>query len=296
MFACAPNDVAVARILVGAVLNSTITDAAQPVPSNRTSTPQPCHSSPSRKTAPATRPVPQHDPETSEPTSRQPPQLVLITATDHESRMTTREVLREFSRRQRPPGFRLDLSPRSDAWEHLLATLTDLQPRTILIIAGAEDAARLVRSIRQSQSQSPQPNRLPAPVIFGSPTMGRTRFLEIAETAADGVIFPSLTAIPNIANTNTDTDSFIQTFTAARGHPPDYAAILAYDATRLLIAAVRQAGPNRDRVRRALISLSPYEGIGGKITFDGTGQNTRDNLHLATIRQGRMQLFSAQPN
>jgi hypothetical protein len=76
--------------------------------------------------------------------------LALLTVTDHESRMTTREVLREFSQRQRPPDFRFEVQTGAHNIVRQLAALTEARPDVILIVAGAEDAARLVRAVRGS--------------------------------------------------------------------------------------------------------------------------------------------------
>jgi branched-chain amino acid transport system substrate-binding protein len=256
MFACAPTDVAVARALVGEILQ--------------------CAGEKARA-----------DDESG---VRGQPPLAVLTATDHESRMTAREVFRELSRRQRPPDFRHDLSTHSGALEHLLSTLAEIKPRIILIIAGAEDAARLVRAIRDERR--PWSQALSSTAILGSQAMARTLFLELAGTAAEGVRFP-LPAVPDADDAVTR--DFIQRFTAERGHRPDYAAILTYDATRLLLDAIQETGPNRSRIRNALAGLSPWTGIGGSICFDGTGQNTRTNIPLATIRAGRVTALSDLP-
>ena len=84
---------------------------------------------------------------------------------------------------------------------------------------------------------------------------------------------------------------FVERFRAERGHAPDYTAALTYDATRLVIETIRAAGPNRARIREALQQLSPWPGVAGLIRFDGTGQNTRTNLSLGTIRNGRVVAF-----
>jgi branched-chain amino acid transport system substrate-binding protein len=253
MFACAPSDVAVARVLANEIL--------------------------------------EFDVRGGSPSPRAPFRLVLLTATDHESRMTSREVLQEFSRRQRLPDFRLELSTRAGALDHLLTTLAEIEPQVMLIVSGAEDAARLVRAIRDDTRSGN--SALWSAAIFGSQAMGRTRFLELAGDAAEGVRFPLL-AVP--APDDAGAVEFIEAFTAARGHAPDYAAILTCDATRLLLAAIREAGPNRDRVRSALTGLSPWTGMGGTIRFDGTGQNTRDQLALATIRRGCLEWTTNGPN
>ncbi|MCL4178302.1 MAG: ABC transporter substrate-binding protein [Verrucomicrobia bacterium] len=244
MFACAPSDVAVARVLVDAVLATL---------------------------------------------EGQQGRLALLTATDHESRMTTREVLREFLKRQRPPDFRFEVPPGAADITRQLSALADARPAVVLLIAGVEDSARLARAIRSlSAPTATHPSLYPAPPLFASQSAARTRFRELAGDAAEGISFPLLAAARGC--TATDAARFTEAFLAAREHPPDDAALLTYDATRLLLEAIRQAGPNRDRVRAALAALSPWQGIAGVIHFDGTGQNTRTNLGMATLRNGCLEL------
>jgi branched-chain amino acid transport system substrate-binding protein len=208
--------------------------------------------------------------ELQNPSSR----LVLLSVTDHESRMITGEVLKEFSRRGRLPDFRFEAPPGVNEVTTQMSALREAKPTAILIIAGVEDTARLVRTARE---------KVPAAILFGSQAMGRTRFGQLAGPAADDVRFPLLFT-PNLADTNSK--CFIDCFTTEHGYAPDYAAALTYDATRLLIDAICQAGPSRAQIREALAQLSPWTGIAGSISFDGTGQNTRSNICLGTIRHG----------
>ncbi|HYG34497.1 MAG TPA: ABC transporter substrate-binding protein, partial [Clostridia bacterium] len=101
--------------------------------------------------------------------------------------------------------------------------------------------------------------------------------------AAEGVRFPLL-YVPDPGDTNAT--YFLERFSAEHHRPPDYTAALTYDATRLLIEAIRRAGLNRSRIREMLIELSPWTGIAGRIHFDGTGQNQRNNLCMGTIQNG----------
>jgi branched-chain amino acid transport system substrate-binding protein len=199
---------------------------------------------------------------------------VLLATTDHESRMTAREVTRELTRLGRRPDFRYDVPAGAVNIANQLQAATVAKPAVVLVIAGAEDAARLVREVRE---------KLGTTTIFGSQSMSRGRFLELAGPAAEGVRFPLL-FVPSFADTNAT--HFIARFTAAHHHPPDYTAALTYDATRLLVDAIRRAGPNRARIREALAQLSPWPGIVGPIHFDGTGQNTRTNICMGTVRNG----------
>jgi ABC-type branched-subunit amino acid transport system substrate-binding protein len=260
MYSCAPSDTAIARALVEGVLGAV-----------------------------------------AGPDSK----VVLLTCTDHESRMTSREVLQEFSRRGRLPDFRFELPPGARALGKHLSALERAKPSALVIIADVEDSARLVQALRrelpwfsgacQPSGGSIVPHSAPEPVpaspdpsvsgclLFGSHAMGRTRFLELAGDAAEGVRFPLL-CDPDRADPAGA--RFLARFAAERRRAPDYAAILAYDATRMLVEAVRRAGPNRARVRETLARLSPWPGLAGPIHFDGTGQNTRADIRLVRIQNG----------
>ena len=200
--------------------------------------------------------------------------LALLSCTDHESRMAAREVLKELSRRGHLPDFRFEAPSGAHAIPQQMAALAEARPRAVVIIAGAEDAARLVSAVR---------DRVPLAVLFGGHALGRARFGELAGRAAEGVRFPLL-FVPKYGDAVTA--RFLDRFMAEHQRPPDYTAALSYDATRLLLAAIRHAGPNRARIRESLAQLSPWPGIAGPICFDGTGQNTRTNVCMGTIRHG----------
>jgi branched-chain amino acid transport system substrate-binding protein len=266
MFSCAPGDPVIARVLVDSILATSASSTAA-----------------GSVTAPMATPT--------------GTKLALFAGTDHESRMTARAVLREFSRRGRAPDFRFDVPPGASDLARHLSALEAAQPDIVLVIAGPEDAARLVRAIRAAggkpSSTGPAPafasgeadrhHRPAGPVVFGSHALSRVRFLELAGPAAEGVRFPMLFAP---GPTDAVAARFIEAFGRSRGHAPDYTAALVYDATRLLLEAARRAGPNRARLREALVQLSPWSGVAGVVCFDGTGQNTRRNLGMGTIRNG----------
>jgi ABC-type branched-subunit amino acid transport system substrate-binding protein len=64
--------------------------------------------------------------------------------------------------------------------------------------------------------------------------------------------------------------------------------MFAYDATRLVIEAIRRAGPNRARIRLALAEPAWPANVPGAIQFDGTGQNRRSAIALGMIRDGQV--------
>jgi ABC-type branched-subunit amino acid transport system substrate-binding protein len=200
--------------------------------------------------------------------------LALVSCTDHDSRMTVRAVRRELSRRGRLPDLQFEVPSGGVSLARQQAELTDARPALVLVIASPEDAARWVTVVREAA---------PAARVVGGPNLGRARFRELAGTTADGIWFPQLLAGDPRAP---EQARFTTRFLGERGHRPDYAAVLTYDATRLLIEAIHQAGPNRARIRDTLAQFPPWPGLAGTIRFDGTGQNTRTDLCMGTLAAG----------
>jgi ABC-type branched-subunit amino acid transport system substrate-binding protein len=66
---------------------------------------------------------------------------------------------------------------------------------------------------------------------------------------------------------------FERRYEARTGTVPSLAAAEVYDAVRLLAAGLREAGPNRARLRDSLAKVSNFAGASGIISFDGAGNN-----------------------
>ncbi len=211
--------------------------------------------------------------------------LALISTTDHESRMTTRAVIHELSRRQHPPDFHFELTPHRSDFGGVLSSLHQTEPAVVIIIANLPDSAHLVRAVqRREPGNAPDgPASLP-PTVFGGPAMARSEFQELAGRFCEGVCFPLLGFV-DLAQP--EAQRFVEGFVTERQHLPDYAALLTYDATRLLLRALSETGPNRSQLRATLSQLTPWTGIAGTIDFDRTGQNRRAGVGLATWRSGR---------
>ncbi len=88
----------------------------------------------------------------------------------------------------------------------------------------------------------------------------------------------------------------VQTFVAAYkrkfdGAVPDGNAALAYDATKLLAAAVVRVGADRVKIREHLASLrEPFAGVTGPIRFRPDGDPIGKNIVMTRVRQGVLQV------
>lgn len=121
--------------------------------------------------------------------------------------------------------------------------------------------------------------------VFGSHRTIGDELITLAGPAAEGfeAVFPY---DPH------RTDPAWQEFTAryeARFHEkPDHFAALAYDAMRILLAAICRAGLNKGRIRDALTATQAYKGVTGDMVFDPNCKNIA-SLFLAHVRNGTIE-------
>lgn len=198
--------------------------------------------------------------------------FALITTTDHDSRAATVELRGSLGARGIGPLYHVEIEPGSASLDGIADRVATDRSVAVVILAGAVDSARLVAALR---------DRRKGLALFGGSSMGRTAFLETAGAAADGVRFPLVcdpTSLSGEAGRELE---------SRLGRPVDCVTAQAYDATRLLIAAVRQAGLNRARIRDAIEDLSPWSGVAGTIEWNTVGQNLR-GARMATVTDGRI--------
>lgn len=184
---------------------------------------------------------------------------VLLSSTGHDSRLMTAEFLAEADRRGRLPYRRIEFAPSSHRLAYHAGRAAELEADTIVVLAGITDSAAIVKELRK---------RKPDRKIYGGPALGRSRFLEDAGKAADGVRFP----LP-LGNSENSL--------------PDFAAAHASDAVSMLVQAIRNSGLNRERIRDELARMTPWTGVTGTIQWDDLRRNQR-TVKLGTISRGKV--------
>lgn len=178
--------------------------------------------------------------------------FALLSATDHDSRAFVTELKTAFARQHVAPVLHVEFE---DA-RHSSAVAERIAPvaaSAVVLVATAEQSSALMAAVRQAGFTG---------VIYTPPNLAG----HAAEDPLHNTIAPVLGRIG---------PDFRSAFLAAYGQQPDYAAVHAYDAANLVIAAIRRAGLNRARVRDAVRDLSPYDGASGRIEWDALGQNRR---------------------
>jgi ABC-type branched-subunit amino acid transport system substrate-binding protein len=183
---------------------------------------------------------------------------------------------------QLPDGFALEAQPAD------VAALAE----ELLQAEGAVDAVITVTagSIPITQASNPPPAGLiwlgdaaggarlagqlpPGAVLVGGPELGSPVFAGRAGAAASGVRW--LSAGPDVAALPAD---FVAAYQELAGAPPSPQAVLAYDATNLLLDAIARAGASGARLDRravldalAALGAAGWHGLSGPVTWQSAG-------------------------
>jgi ABC-type branched-subunit amino acid transport system substrate-binding protein len=138
------------------------------------------------------------------------------------------------------------------------------------------EGALILKQMRASGLQIP---------IFGPSYLVSSQLIEFAGTAAEGFI---ATSVLNPERASMRWRDFEKNYRNRFGESPDAYASYAYDGVNLLIVAIEQAGPNRERIAGTLSRnrLNSYEGASGQLSFDGNLNNITP-LVMARVEGGK---------
>lgn len=143
----------------------------------------------------------------------------------------------------------------------------------VIFIASTEDAG--LSFLRELKRQGH-----PAAAIGGD---GWTGIVRDPATAAGAYVGTPFTP----ADPRSAVRRFVDTFRARYGRDPDANAALGYDATRVVAAAIEQAGLERRAIRDRLASLdarSAHAGVTGSIRFAISGDPVDKGIVMTRVR------------
>ncbi|HSW50299.1 MAG TPA: ABC transporter substrate-binding protein [Bryobacteraceae bacterium] len=165
--------------------------------------------------------------------------LTLVSATDHDSRAFSGELRKAMGGLGIVPAFHFEFDAGQGA-EAAAARARDAS--AVVLIAGPDDSARFLRALRTPGFGGR---------VYAAHWVARRGALEEAE----GVVFPYPLESP-------------------RAGFPDYAAAYAYDATTMVVEAVRKGGLNRVKIYDAIRAASLARNL--------------PPVRIATVRGGRV--------
>jgi branched-chain amino acid transport system substrate-binding protein len=124
------------------------------------------------------------------------------------------------------------------------------------------------------------------------------KFIQLAGPAANGVVFPTgriivANAIPNSDPQKKTLLAYSAQFKKAYGKDADHFGGHAYDATWLVVSALRKVGDNPGKIRTQIENTKKFVGIGGVFNFSAKDHNGlgKEAFVMVQIRNGKWTLL-----
>jgi branched-chain amino acid transport system substrate-binding protein len=150
----------------------------------------------------------------------------------------------------------------------------------VMMLASSVDSIVIAQQIRKESAQ--------LPILSGACGIAQRDLLQLAGKSSEGMIF---TLPVNSQSTAPAYQTFKDSFFKRYNYPPTYAAVLSYDATQLILAALKKNSDSKS-LRKTIKSITSFDGLQGPINLDNFGDPNR-NLFVLRFRDGREEVLSA---
>lgn len=165
-----------------------------------------------------------------------------------------------------------------------LTNIKKLNPQAVLCWAIPPSASIFTKNYRDLELTMP---------LIHSHGIGNKKFIELAGDTANGVIFPVGKLL--VAETLPDTDpqkvvlvDYAKNFEAKFGARNTFGGH-AWDAIKIVVAAIEKAGPDRTKIRDEIEKTQNFNGISGVFNMSPTDHNglTLDSMVMVEIKDGK---------
>lgn len=155
-----------------------------------------------------------------------------------------------------------------DFTAHLLSLKNSGAEIMVVYAPNPEDVALIQRQYRQ----------LGSPFKYiGSPSSQMKDCLNLSRDAAEGLLAVA-DFVPGQSEVN---NRYAAAYKKAYKEEYDTTAAWTYDGLNILVAAIKKAGENRDKIREAILATQGYKGVLGTFNFTSNG----DGLHEVSVVQ-----------
>lgn len=196
--------------------------------------------------------------------------VLLVTERDHDGRVGG-EAFQDAARKLRAPDpDHLEVSSSAVEIDSVVGRFNVQPPEAMVVWTGSEIAERLLERIWETKIHAPV-------YLCHKAAQESTRLRGIGppgpreqESPKDADLWVAASRGNELSPLRKD---FEWRYVARTGMLPTTGAFETYDAVRLVVIALRKAGPNRTRLRDRLARVSNFSGVSGTISFDGNGND-----------------------
>ncbi|PLX39809.1 MAG: branched-chain amino acid ABC transporter substrate-binding protein [Deltaproteobacteria bacterium] len=165
-----------------------------------------------------------------------------------------------------------------------LTTIINAKPDFIFLPDNYNQVALIVKQANQLGWSGP---------IMGADAWGSSELMELCGDLCKGYYFSTHYAAKGAKGA---TKEFIDRYTAKYGEVPDDVAALTWDATRIVLKGIQQAGEltgklskDREAIRDGLSSITKFDGITGSMSFDEQGDPVKCAVVVKITDEGEFE-------
>jgi branched-chain amino acid transport system substrate-binding protein len=165
-----------------------------------------------------------------------------------------------------------------------LTTVKNATPDGVVLISYYNDAAQIAQQLRAQG--------LTYPIVADAASYS-PEFIKLGGTAVEGV-YMSTQFFP--ADTRPEVQSFVKAFKAKYNQEPGLFSAIAYDAMKIIAAAIAKGGPDRKAIHDALGQLKDVPSIiYGKLTFNENRRVSNPSQTKIIIKNGQFVVWDGKP-
>jgi branched-chain amino acid transport system substrate-binding protein len=182
-----------------------------------------------------------------------------------------------------------EYGPKDASMESQLTNIKGTNAQAVICWGTPPGPAIVAKNMKQLSMTMP---------LICSHGVANATFLSVAGEAANGVVLPAgrLIVVDQIAKSNLQKkvlEEYAKRYQAEFGKPADTFGGHAWDAVHIIVRALREAGPDRAKIRTAIERTRGYVGTGGVFNFSAKDHNglTKDAFVLVVVRDGKWTLL-----
>ena len=205
--------------------------------------------------------------------------IVVLRGNSRPGRMGVRPFVDAVRRLGHPVLQEINFKEGDRTFDTQVAVIKQANPQAVVFWGNAAETGPAAAQLRAAGVKA---------AFYGFDRLVDPDFVKLAgPAAAEG----ATAAFPfNPEKTDPAWTNFVARFQKCYGMKPDIYAAYGYDGAQILIAAIKKAGPNRYRIRDAVLGLDDYDGVTGHMRFDGRWDDIAPIVY-AEYRQGRWHYF-----
>ncbi|HVO50253.1 MAG TPA: ABC transporter substrate-binding protein [Thermoanaerobaculia bacterium] len=187
--------------------------------------------------------------------------VALLRTNDRNGRVGVKTFVDSVRRLGHPVLQEMRFLPGAQSFDTQVSRIKAAGPDAVVLWGEPEDAGHAAAALRKAGVTVP---------LYGPERVFGPALLAAAAGAAEGM---TITYPFDPTRTDPAWTAFVGRFRKRAGTDPDAFAAYAYDGARILLRAIRTAGPNRFRIRDAVAAVRTYDGVTGRLVFDPTFNN-----------------------